>query len=153
MKNLDQLLENYSRCHKHPVNELIHLIAVPLIMFSILGLLFSVNTFLALVISFLCLFFYLQLSLFVFLLMLVWTILNFIIIYFLKLHILKISFALFCFGWVFQFVGHFIEGKKPSFFEDIKYFLVGPLFVLDCIFLKLRIRKRGIKEGLYRSGT
>jgi uncharacterized membrane protein YGL010W len=32
-------------------------------------------------------------------------------------------------AWIGQFIGHKIEGKKPSFFEDIQYLWVGPLFV------------------------
>jgi uncharacterized membrane protein YGL010W len=39
--------------------------------------------------------------------------------------------ALFVGGWLAQFVGHRIEGRKPSFFEDIQYLWVGPLFVLS----------------------
>ena len=40
-------------------------------------------------------------------------------------------------GWIFQFIGHKIEGKKPSFFEDIQYLWVGPLFVVSRLFLGL----------------
>jgi uncharacterized membrane protein YGL010W len=54
--------------------------------------------------------------------------------------VLPISAAIFVVAWIFQFVGHKIEGKKPSFFEDIQYLWVGPLFVLSRLFLKLGIR-------------
>jgi uncharacterized membrane protein YGL010W len=54
--------------------------------------------------------------------------------------VLPISAAMFVVAWVFQFVGHKIEGKKPSFFEDLQYLWVGPLFVLSRLFLKLGIR-------------
>jgi uncharacterized membrane protein YGL010W len=33
-------------------------------------------------------------------------------------------------GWAFQFVGHFWEGRKPAFVDDIMGLLIGPLFVL-----------------------
>lgn len=33
-------------------------------------------------------------------------------------------------GWIIQFIGHYYEGKKPAFFDDIRGLLVGPLFVL-----------------------
>jgi uncharacterized membrane protein YGL010W len=33
-------------------------------------------------------------------------------------------------GWVFQFVGHYYEGRKPAFVDDLAGFLVGPMFVL-----------------------
>jgi uncharacterized membrane protein YGL010W len=54
--------------------------------------------------------------------------------------VLPISAAIFVVAWIFQFVGHKIEGKKPSFFEDIQYLWVGPLFVLSKLFLKLGVR-------------
>jgi uncharacterized membrane protein YGL010W len=33
--------------------------------------------------------------------------------------------ALFLVGWIFQFVGHFFEGKPPEFFKDWRFLLVG----------------------------
>jgi uncharacterized membrane protein YGL010W len=42
----------------------------------------------------------------------------------------KIGLALFVAGWIFQFVGHFIEGNQPAFFRSPVYLLVGPLFVI-----------------------
>jgi uncharacterized membrane protein YGL010W len=48
--------------------------------------------------------------------------------------------AIFVGAWILQFIGHRIEGKKPSFFEDIQYLWVGPLFVLSKLFGKLGIR-------------
>lgn len=43
-------------------------------------------------------------------------------------------------AWIFQFIGHKVEGKKPSFFEDVQYLWVGPLFVLSRLFVKLGVR-------------
>lgn len=37
--------------------------------------------------------------------------------------------GLFVVGWVFQFVGHYYEGRKPAFVDDIVGLLIGPLFV------------------------
>ena len=42
----------------------------------------------------------------------------------------KWGLGLFVVGWIFQFVGHFIEGNQPAFFKNPVYLLVGPLFVL-----------------------
>jgi uncharacterized membrane protein YGL010W len=53
---------------------------------------------------------------------------------------LMVSVAIFVGAWIAQFVGHNIEGKKPSFFEDLQYLLVGPIFVLSKLFLKLGVR-------------
>ncbi len=42
--------------------------------------------------------------------------------------------ALFFIGWVAQFVGHHVEGKKPSFVEDLQFLLIGPLWIVKNIF-------------------
>jgi uncharacterized membrane protein YGL010W len=55
-------------------------------------------------------------------------------------HVLIISIAIFVRAWIAQFVGHKVEGRKPSFFEDLQYLWVGPIFVLSKLFLKLGIR-------------
>jgi uncharacterized membrane protein YGL010W len=54
--------------------------------------------------------------------------------------VLAISAAIFVGAWIAQFVGHHLEGKKPSFLEDLQYLWVGPIFVLSKLFLKLGIR-------------
>jgi uncharacterized membrane protein YGL010W len=36
----------------------------------------------------------------------------------------------FAVGWVVQFVGHYYEGKKPAFADDVVGLLVGPMFVV-----------------------
>ena len=38
--------------------------------------------------------------------------------------------ALFVVGWIFQFIGHAIEGNQPAFFKNPVYLLVGPLWLL-----------------------
>lgn len=42
----------------------------------------------------------------------------------------QLGMALFVVGWVFQFVGHYWEGRKPAFVDDIVGLLVGPMFVV-----------------------
>jgi uncharacterized membrane protein YGL010W len=54
--------------------------------------------------------------------------------------VLPLSLAIFVGSWIAQFVGHHIEGKKPSFFEDLQYLLAGPLFVLSKLFERLGLR-------------
>ena len=41
----------------------------------------------------------------------------------------KLALALFVVGWVFQFVGHWIEGNSPAFFRNPVYLLVGPVWL------------------------
>ena len=54
--------------------------------------------------------------------------------------LLPVSIAVFVVAWIAQFVGHRIEGRKPSFFEDLQYLWVGPLFVLAKLFARLGVR-------------
>ncbi|HDR7952199.1 TPA: DUF962 domain-containing protein, partial [Bacillus toyonensis] len=45
----------------------------------------------------------------------------------------KLGLSLFILGWIFQFVGHAIEGKKPTFLSNPAYLVVGPI----CFFKKV----------------
>ena len=51
-----------------------------------------------------------------------------------------ISLFVFVLAWIGQFIGHKIEGKKPSFLEDIQFLLIGPAWLLSFIFNKIGIR-------------
>jgi uncharacterized membrane protein YGL010W len=56
----------------------------------------------------------------------------------LGLHILwKLALGVFVVAWIAQFVGHHIEGKRPSFLTDLVYLLVGPVWVLAKAYRKL----------------
>ena len=50
-----------------------------------------------------------------------------------------IALGLFLLSWVAQFVGHKIEGEKPSFLEDIQFLLVGPAWLLHFIYRRIGI--------------
>jgi uncharacterized membrane protein YGL010W len=41
---------------------------------------------------------------------------------------------LFVISWIFQFIGHHIEGKKPSFFDDMRFLLIGPIWLIHFVF-------------------
>ena len=49
--------------------------------------------------------------------------------------------GLFVVGWIFQFVGHFYEGKKPAFVDDIMGLIIGPIFVAAEVAFLLGLRK------------
>jgi uncharacterized membrane protein YGL010W len=53
--------------------------------------------------------------------------------------ILPLSIAIFVLAWVGQFIGHQIEGRKPSFLEDLRFLLIGPLFVLSFLYRRLNL--------------
>ena len=51
--------------------------------------------------------------------------------------LLKLAVAVFVVAWIAQFVGHRIEGRKPSFFTDLVYLLIGPAWVLAKLYRRL----------------
>ena len=152
MRDIHDWLEAYGESHQNPQNILIHKICVPLITFSILGMLFLIpldvpfapylNV--ASFICFLILIFYASLSRLFFWGMFLQSLLMLSLIIFLEKYIHPFSLVfylgLFFVGWVFQFFGHKIEGKKPSFFEDLLFLLIGPLWTLSFLFKKWKIK-------------
>ena len=139
MKNVHQWLHAYGESHQHPTNKLIHWICVPAILFSIIGLLWSLSTLSTLVLMGLSLFFYYKLSPPLAGAMGVIFVLSLTIIQFLAHYLLISSAVIFITAWVFQFIGHKIEGKKPSFFEDLQFLMIGPLWCLAFLFRKKRL--------------
>lgn len=141
VRRLDQLLANYGESHRNPTNGAIHCVAIPLIMVSLVGLLYAVHPWVAYVFLAVSMLYYVRLGSWPFLAAMVVTALGMIaIVQALGSYVLPVSVAVFVLAWVGQFIGHRIEGKKPSFFEDMQYLLVGPLFVAAKLFGKLRLR-------------
>jgi len=54
-------------------------------------------------------------------------------------HVLAVAGGVFVLAWIGQFAGHMIEGRKPSFFEDVKFLLVGPAWLLGFIYRRAGI--------------
>ena len=156
MKRINEWLVAYGESHKNPLNKKIHWICVPSIMFSVVGLLFSIphdsfpyiyGTFqinwgfivIGLVITY-----YIRLSVSMaigmFLISIFLILGNLAIKLYLTFELWKVSTVIFIFAWVGQFVGHKIEGKKPSFFQDIQFLLIGPAWLLSFIFKRYGIK-------------
>ena len=147
MSKLEQLLSQYAAYHLDHKNILTHFVGIPLIVFSIMCLTaragFHFSGFeitLALVLIIVSCAYYLKLDLWFGCIML----LLFSAVYPLALKIagfglatwLMLSVGIFVVGWVFQFVGHFYEKKKPAFVDDLIGLIIGPLFVLaEAIFM------------------
>ena len=51
-----------------------------------------------------------------------------------------LSAAVFVVAWVGQFMGHHIEGKKPSFLQDVQFLLIGPAWLMAFVYRKLSIK-------------
>lgn|SRR2546428_4448968 len=150
---VDLYFDKYAESHQNGTNKLIHWICVPSIVFSLLGLIWSIPvpsffpTYLnwaSFVIAF-SLYYYFKLSPALALAML------FVVggMSYLIVHIEMnygmamlrwICLGVFVLAWIFQFVGHKIEGKKPSFLDDLKFLLIGPIWLIHFIFKKLGIR-------------
>ncbi len=139
-REVDRLLAHYGDSHRHPTNELIHFIAIPLIMLSLLGMMFALHPWVAYLFVAASMVYYLRLSLVFLATMMVWSAILLALVHAMGERVLPLSLAIFVGAWILQFVGHKLEGKKPSFFEDIQYLWVGPLFVLSKLFGKLGIR-------------
>lgn len=58
----------------------------------------------------------------------------------LSVSLLGLSLAIFVIAWIGQFIGHKIEGAKPSFFEDIQFLMIGPLWILAAVYRKFGLR-------------
>lgn len=140
-RRVDRLLAHYAESHRHPTNELIHVVAIPAIMLSIVGLLFAIHPWVAYAVVAISLVYYALLrSPVFFVVMLAWTGVLLAAVHVLGSLVLPVSATVFVVGWIFQFIGHRIEGRKPSFFEDLQYLYVGPLFVAELGLKKLGIR-------------
>lgn len=60
---------------------------------------------------------------------------------------LSLSIGIFVVGWIFQFVGHFYEKKKPAFMDDVIGLAIGPLFVLAEMVFMFGFRK-GLEQRM-----
>ena len=138
-RRVDQLLAHYGESHQHPVNERIHFVAIPLIMLTLIGLMFEIHPAVAYVFLTASMFYYLRLSLVFSMVMAVWTLIMLVLVNAMGEHRLVICVLVFMGAWVLQFIGHKLEGKKPSFFEDVQYLWVGPLFVLRPLLLRFNL--------------
>jgi len=159
-REIDVLLDQYGESHQNSTNKLIHWICVPLIVFSLLGLVWAIpfpqleflgayNGFVnwaSFLIAF-AVYYYYRLSP--------------VMSYFMLLFVFAASYGIvqleywqaaggpalwltclviFVLAWVGQFIGHKVEGKKPSFLDDVKFLLIGPLWLLRFICQKMKVK-------------
>lgn len=133
-KPLAQWFAEYGVSHQNPVNQLIHKICVPLIFLSVAGLVFRTPEAVAgLIIGLVMTWYALSFGRWVFFVMasqvlIAWA-LDILLIAPTGRPI-EIYLGIFVLAWIGQFIGHKIEGKKPSFFQDLQFLLIGPLWVL-----------------------
>jgi uncharacterized membrane protein YGL010W len=139
-RTIDALLAQYAESHQHPTNELIHFVCVPVIVFTLLGILWSISPLLALIASEAAVWYYFRLSRsFALGMFLMSALMLGILLTMPPFTVLPLSLALFVVAWIGQFIGHQIEGKKPSFLDDLRFLLIGPLFVLGFLYRRLHL--------------
>ncbi|MEH6706696.1 MAG: Mpo1-like protein [Alloalcanivorax venustensis] len=146
MRDLSTFLHDYGDSHRHPVNQWVHIFCVPAIFVSTLGLfwLIPLGQWLGLegaaaywvnggtLLALLCMPFYLRLSMGVSLLMLGWLAVSIAVVTLVDRSALSLGWSalvLWLVAWAVQVWGHKVEGKKPSFTDDLVFLLVGPVFV------------------------
>ena len=160
MRKIDALLDEYAVSHQTKLNIAIHYVCVPLIFFSLIGLLASIPMpesiggifpvalapyahFGTLVIL-LGLIYYLRLSIVLFLSMLVFSAIVLFSIH--QIAVLQIAplwmlmLSVFIISWIGQFIGHNHEGKKPSFLKDLQFLMIGPAWTMSHLFNALKIK-------------
>jgi len=135
-KSLQSWLADYAVSHQHPINKKIHWLCVPTIFASSLGMGMSWQAAFTLVLIALVMLFYLRLSTQLFIAMGMFVLFCLAAIAILPFGF-KFYFGVFVVAWIGQFVGHKIEGKKPSFFEDLQFLLIGPAWVANSLSEKL----------------
>ena len=154
MKQIDILLNTYGESHMNATNKLIHWVCVPAIMFSLLALLFCIPFFMertwyanwAMVFLLFALVYYARLSVIMLIGFIVVGTLMMLGIYALygaadfdAGQLAVYALIIFVVAWIGQFIGHKIEGKKPSFLQDVQFFLIGPAWLMHFIFKKMGI--------------
>lgn len=155
MRSLDEWLYDYGESIQHEVNQFIHKLCVPAIEFSLIGILWLTPTpsvfgevpFLNWATLF-CLFiliFYstLREALFLlgsFVMMLPMLVLTYLLVEHFGVVIINGFGFLFVVSWIGLFIGNQIEGKQLPLLKDLLFFFIGPLWVLNSLFVKLGIR-------------
>ena len=150
-KSINTWLDEYAESHQNKINKSIHWICVPLITFTLLGLLSLIsydfktyNIDLASILIAIAIIFYFRLSKSLAVGMLIFSTICIFILSKLKTiipgsNLIILYILVFIISWIGQFIGHKIEGKKPSFIKVIQFLLIGPVWLLSFIYKKLNI--------------
>lgn len=160
LRPLDAYFEKYAESHQNATNKTIHWICIPLIVFSLFGLVWSIpfphlgflgkyNGFVnwaSFLIAFSVYYYYRLSPVLSYAMLLVLFAFAAGIVGLEKweqvggLALWQSCLGIFVLAWIGQFIGHGIEGKKPSFFDDLKFLLIGPIWLLHFLFKKAGIR-------------
>ena len=140
MRKVDELFARYAESHQNGTNKAIHWICVPLITWSVLALLWAWTPLAAYVLIAVSLAFYAWLSPAIAIGMLGVTAVLVYPLTLLGANVLVVAIVVFVVAWIGQFIGHKIEGKKPSFLHDLVFLLIGPAWLLHFVYKKIGLR-------------
>lgn len=152
MRPIQAWFDEYAESHQNATNTAIHWICVPTIYFCVIGLLVSIPplpfpgigklSIAVLAVAFV-LYFYFVRSKALWLGMTVFSLICLWLAHWLNIHahwpLWAISLGLFALAWIGQFIGHHIEGAKPSFLKDLQFLLIGPAWLLAKLYRRLGI--------------
>ncbi|OCQ22469.1 hypothetical protein A7985_00425 [Pseudoalteromonas luteoviolacea] len=158
MKSLEQQLVQYAMYHRDNRNIKTHLVGVPLIVFAVIMMTYvplfdfsGLTVTVAMLLIAMAGGYYFILSPTIGLVMVLLLILGYLGAFSIYQNLssdMTVNWAfyglgagLFVIGWIIQFVGHYFEGKKPAFVDDLIGLLIGPLFVLTEVLFKLGFLK------------
>ena len=152
MKSLQQWLAEYGESHQNQTNKTIHWICVPTIFFCVVGFLYGVKlpwlisgerVNLAMIVLVLVILYYLSLSKTLWIGMVLFGLLCLWLCHLIEssgsIQLWLFCLITFVLAWIGQFYGHNVEGKKPSFFKDIQFLLIGPAWLMSFVYKKLGI--------------
>jgi uncharacterized membrane protein YGL010W len=156
MKKIEALFLEYGESHQHSTNKAIHWICVPLIFFSIVGLIASIPAAplqglmdgspyanWATLLMVLVIVYYVSLSIPLSIgMMLFGALCLFLVNLIVRINIAPlwlICLIIFVVAWIGQFYGHKVEGKKPSFLKDIQFLMIGPAWLMHFLYKKAGI--------------
>lgn len=152
MKTLVQHLAQYASYHRNPRNVITHIIGIPIIVISAAALLAKlaltvngVTLSAAMALAAASIVFYLRLDIGLGLIMAALmtgsVVIGTQIAALPTQEWLLISVGSFVVGWIIQFIGHYFEGRKPAFVDDMSGLAIGPLFVTAEVLFLLGMRR------------
>lgn len=153
-RKIDALLAEYGESHQNETNKAVHWICVPVIVWTVVALLWSIPSpalfdgvpylnWATLVIVFSLLYYAIlspALAVGVFIFAAICIVVIHMIILNFTTSLWVVALVAFVLAWIGQFWGHKIEGKKPSFLRDIQFLLIGPAWLLSFLYTRMGIR-------------
>ena len=153
MRSVTDWFSEYGESHANPTNKLLHWVCVPLIVLAVMGLLWSipvpaaftvVSPWLnwATLVAIVAVVYYGTMSVGLALGTLVAYIVMFAVLNALDSlpwPLWATSLAIFVLAWIGQFIGHAVEGKRPSFFKDLQFLMIGPLWLMASLYRRLGV--------------